>query len=139
MHARRWTLLVLSVWLVALCPGCGPNTDRVPLQGLVTFQGRPLEHGHVTFLTTSGPPGPVCGAVIRDGRFDIPAEQGLSPGSYRVLISSPDGEAPQTPEEIAAGASPRAMERIPARYNAESELTAEVSAEGPNRFKFDLE
>jgi hypothetical protein len=139
MHARGWTVFLLSTWLLASCSGCRPATDRVPLHGEVTFQGRPLEHGHITFLTTSGLPGPVCGAVIRDGRFDIPGEQGLSPGTYRVLISSPGGVAPQTPEEIAAGASPRAMEQLPPEYNTESKLTAEVTAEGPNRFEFHLQ
>ena len=138
MHSRGWTLLLLSTWLVALCPGCGPATDRLSLHGWVTFQDQPLEQGYVTFLTTSGPPGPVCGAVIRDGRFDIPSDQGLTPGTYRVLISSPGGVAPQTPEEIAAGASARALEQLPPEYNTESKLTAEITSDGPNQFEFHL-
>ncbi len=138
MHSHGRTLLVLLPWLLAICLGCGVATDRLPLEGSVTFQDQPLEHGHVTFLTTSGPPGPVCGAIIRDGRFKIPTEQGLAPGTYRVLISSPDGVAPQTPEEIAAGASPRAMERIPPEYNTESKLTAKVTSDGSNRFEFSI-
>ena len=139
MDLRGGMLFSLSTGIVVLCLGCGPATDRLSLEGSVTFQDRPLEHGHVTFLTTEGPPGPVCGAVVRDGRFDISSEQGLVPGTYRVLISSPGGIAPQTPEEIAAGASPRAMEQLPSRYNTESELTATVTPDGPNQFEFHLE
>jgi len=32
----------------------------------------------------------------------------------------------------------RQEQYLPARYNRQSELTAEVTAEGPNRFEFDL-
>jgi len=38
----------------------------------------------------------------------------------------------------APGASQDAAELIPAKYNAQTELTAEIKAEGPNEFPFDL-
>ncbi len=136
---RFWKLVVPSVCLLLFCTGCGTSTDRLPLEGTVLYQGKPLEQGHITFLTTSGAPGPVCGAVIRDGSFEIPTEQGLAPGSYRVQISSRGGIAPQTPEEMAAGASPRAKELLPAKYNDESTLTAEIATGSPNELVFSLE
>ena len=109
------------------------------MEGTVTYQGKPLEQGHITFLTTTGPPGPVCGAVIRNGSFDIPTEQGLAPGVYRVQVSSRGGIAPQTPEEIAAGVSPSALELLPAKYNDESTLTAEITPDGANELDFSLQ
>jgi hypothetical protein len=43
-----------------------------------------------------------------------------------------------SPEEIAAGASPRAKELLPDGYNRNSRLTVEVKATGSNEFDFDL-
>ncbi|MCA9249222.1 MAG: hypothetical protein KDA42_19000 [Planctomycetales bacterium] len=136
---RRRNVLRLAAVLLALAAGCGESTDRLHLHGEITYRGQPLEQGHITFLTTGPSSGPVCGAVIRDGKFDIPTAKGLKPGAYRVAISSPGGEAPQTPEEIAAGASARALEMLPPKYNGETTLTAEVTAAGPNQFDFHLE
>jgi hypothetical protein len=124
---------------LVLDPGCGSQGKRRALGGAVTFRGQPLEHGSITFLATSGPPGPAGGALIRAGRYDLPAAQGLEPGSYRVVISAPEPGGTLSPAEIAAGASPRARERLPAKYNAESQLTVEVKGSGANQFDFHLE
>jgi hypothetical protein len=139
MRTGRWGIALLVVTCLGLCCGCGPGGKRRALRGSVTFAGRPLEQGNITFLTTAGPPGPVCGALIRAGRYDVPAAQGLEPGTYRVAISSPVPGGTLTPEEKAAGASPRARERLPPQYNAASTLTVEVTAGGPNQFDFNLE
>jgi hypothetical protein len=103
--------------------------------------GQPLETGTVTFFVKDGPPGPVGGALIQGGRFDIPAAQGLEPGFYRVTISAPVPGGTRTPAEIEAGASARAKETIPDKYNSVTAtiLTAEVKTDGPNRFDFNLE
>ena len=89
----------------------------------------------------SDPPGPVSGALIRAGGYDIPAAQGLEPGVYRVTVSAPVPGGTPTAEERAAGASPRGRETIPPRYSdaAATTLKAEVTAGGPNRFDFHLE
>jgi hypothetical protein len=139
MQTRHSAFLLLLVGCLGLCAGCGSGSRRLPLHGSVTYQGQPLEHGSITFLTTSGPPGPVCGALIRAGRYDVPAAQGLEPGTYRVAISSAVPGGTLTPEEVAAGASPRAKEVLPPAYNAESTLTVEVQARGPNQFDFKLD
>jgi hypothetical protein len=138
MRSYGGVVLLLIVSGLLLCSGCGPSTNRRPLSGTVTYQGKPLELGVITFLTTSGPSGPVCGARISAGRFEVPVLQGLEPGTYRVAISAAGPPASPTPEEIAAGASPRAQELIPPQYNEESKLTAEVKADGPNQLDFNL-
>jgi hypothetical protein len=138
MRTIGWVLF-LVIGCLGLCSGCGPDRGRQALSGSVTFQGRPLKQGNITFLTTSGVPGPVGGALIRAGRFDIPAAQGLEPGTYRVAISSPVPGGILTPEEKAAGASPKAKDLLPSKYNTESSLTIVVEANRPNQFDFDLQ
>jgi hypothetical protein len=139
MGTRYWTIGLLAAGCAGLCLGCSAKEKRRAVSGSVTFEGKPVGHGSITFLTTGGAPGPVSGGLIRAGRYDIPASQGLEPGTYRVVISWPGPGGTLTPEEIAAGASPRAKERIPDRYNSESTLTLTIKASGPNQFDFKLD
>ena len=119
--------------------GCGGGNKRRPVSGTIKFKGAPLENGHVTFISTTPPIGPVAGAPIRDGKFEMPADMGIEPGIYRVSISSPKGEGERTPEQIAAGASTPGKEQIPPEYNTASTLTVEVSRDGPNSFTWIIE
>jgi hypothetical protein len=137
VRAQRWRVVPLLLGCLVLCSGCNAQGRRA-LGGSVTFQDRPVDHGTITFLTTSGPPGRVGGGLIRKGRYDIPAAQGLEPGVYRVAISAPGPGGTLSPEEIAAGASAKARETLPAAYNTESTLTIEVKANGSTQFDFHL-
>ena len=137
MRAQRWCVVSLLLGCLVLCAGCHAQGRRA-LHGSVTFQDRPVDRGTITFLTTSGPPGRVGGGLIQKGHYDIPAAQGLEPGVYRVAISWPGPGGTLSPEEIAAGASPKAQETLPAAYNKETTLTIEVKASGSNQFDFHL-
>lgn len=138
MNARSIGFFVALTLAVLTAAGCGPANKRRPVSGTVTYKGEPLDSGSVTFLTIA-PPGPAGGALITDGKFRIPAEMGLEPGTYRVQISSPRGEGERTPEQIAAGASTPAKERIPDEYNKHSKLTVEVTQSGPNEFSWAID
>ena len=103
---RGAAYLGLTVTVLALClPGCGPSHKRQALSGTVTFQGRPLQTGSIVFKTNPTPGVQVGGALIRDGQFSVPAEQGLEPGVYKVAVSSPQGVGKRTQEQIDAGVS----------------------------------
>jgi hypothetical protein len=120
--------------------GCGRPTDRLEVSGSVTLDGAPLDSGTVRFSSTGGEKLVSTGALIQDGEYRIPQEKGLAPGTYRVEISSPDTSA----APVADRGNPRgpglmaAPERIPAKYNVESDKTVEVTAEGENRFPFEI-
>jgi hypothetical protein len=136
---RTIRLFLFVVTLTAIClAGCGPAGKRRAVSGTVTFQGKPIDNGHISFLSTAEHPGPVAGALIRDGHFSIPAEMGLEPGTYRVSISYVKGVGERTPEQIAAGASTPGKELIPEEFNTKSWLTAEVKESGPNVFTWTI-
>jgi hypothetical protein len=62
--------------------GCeGPHAS---LEGTVTYEGYPVQHGFITFHPAD-PRGQPAGAEIRGGFYEIPD---LKPGARRVLISS---------------------------------------------------
>lgn len=130
-------LWALSLVVAAGCGGQGVD-GRYPLSGTVTFQGKPLDKGTIEFSTSDR--SQLTGATIENGKYSVPAEQGLKPGKYTVRISAT--------EEAAAGGAPPppgpenanqvAKERIPEAYNLDSKITADVSEGGANKFDFDI-
>jgi hypothetical protein len=126
--------------------GCSPpaedNLPREAITGTVTFDGGPLARGTIQFRPATQAEATASGAMIDDGRFAIPRDQGLVPGKYKVQIDSrEDAAAPLAGGEL-PGAIPVAKKKpaalIPPRYNTRTELTAEVKSGGPNEFTFDL-
>lgn len=78
------------------------------------------------------------GAVIKDGRFALPAEEGPVPGLYKVAIYA-EGDAAPLPEGHVPGVPlPAPQDLIPPKYNVATELTADVKKGGPNKFEFPL-
>jgi len=126
--------LVLACSLFAV--GCGRNADGPQrVSGTVKLNGEPLDQGVISFVDPANSTA-AGGALIKDGRYDIPAEHGITAGKYRVTISSPSGTS-VTPEEYAAGKTAMAsQERISEKYNTSSTLEAEVTAGGKNVFDF---
>lgn len=120
--------------------GCGDGTNKQAVSGTVTWKGQPLDTGMIRFLPLDPATGTETGTVVTAGKFAVPRDQGLAPGKYRVSVSSPDpksGTMPDAPPGERGGYP--ATERIAAKYNSKSELTAEVTAGGKNEFEFKLD
>jgi len=121
--------------------GCGGATDNLPreaVSGKVTFEGEPIARGAIMFRTASGAVQPLeAGGLIRDGKYQIPRAQGPIPGSYAVMITE---ELEQSAESKEAPGIRRRMRlsRVSAKYNARTELSAQVRQGDANSFDFDL-
>ncbi|QDS87288.1 hypothetical protein EC9_14660 [Rosistilla ulvae] len=140
-RAASGILLFLPVLLFLV--GCGPQNTlgRLPVKGTVTLDGAPLESGSIQFESQASDTPLNSGSVIEAGKYEIPAEAGLLPGKFKVLISSSGGTGetiadPQMAMD-AASAAPEAN-RVPAKYNVKTELEADVKADTENVFDFDL-
>jgi hypothetical protein len=132
---------VFCATLVGAPGGCSTPTDnlgRQAVNGTVTLDGQPLASGSIQFQPSSQDGATSGGAVITGGKFSISQEEGLPPGSYKVVIrgsaTSPGGALTEPP------GTAKAVEKelIPERYNEKTTLTAEVKASGPNTFDFPL-
>ena len=126
---------VLGVCLAAWgCTG-GDPLGRLAIRGTVTLDDVPLDSGTIHFEPQAPSTGHGTGTMILNGVYELPAGRGLPPGSYKVSIS-----APETMEQTAVVGQelPPPAERIPPRYNADTELRAEVSESGPNEFNYEL-
>jgi hypothetical protein len=123
--------------------GCGGGSDNLPrkaVSGTITLDGAPLKAGSIAFDPESVPTAPVSvGAPVTDGTYSIARGEGPTPGTYRVSVLA-GGAGNASASEEAPGATPkaRAKDPIPEKYNAKTELKAEVKADGPNTFNFDL-
>jgi hypothetical protein len=125
--ARVFGLAAVAVLAAA---GCSNQPKLYPVSGTVTFDGQPVETGDILFISAAGDRGPDA-AKIADGKYTVQT----TAGTKRVEVSAsrirPGGAK-------GAGGEPVPEEYIPARYNIESQLTAEVKAEGSNTFDFAL-
>ncbi len=140
-----WQLLVALVALSsATLVGCRARSDRLAISGEVTLDSAPLDEGSIRFTSIgTGGTGKLfaSGGMIKNGKFYVPQEKGLPPGTYRVEISSPDTAAPPVVYKGAPGEPmlpPTAPERIPVEYNSNSKQTIELATGGNNDFKFNI-
>jgi len=87
----------LTLVAMAVAAGCGQR-DRFNVVGTVTFAGKPVPAGTVTFLPVgSAPPGRVAGSCsILAGKYAT--RSGRSPGSgpHRAVVDGYDGVAYQS-------------------------------------------
>lgn len=122
-----------------LLSGCGgASSPYQPVTGAVKFQGQPIDEGSIQFCTAGAQPVVVGGSMIRGGKYELPQTHGLAPGSYVVRITSPERIANTEKSSTEMMAPFRTRERIPAKYNTESELKIEVHADKRAEFDFDL-
>jgi hypothetical protein len=132
---RSTPLLLLAVALA----GCGPHTDRLPVSGQVILDGAPLDSGSIRFTATNREKFMAAGALIKDGAYRIPRDKGLVPGTYQIEISAPDDKSPLVMTPVGNGRSTLlAKERIPPEYNTKSSQKVKVTADGDNKFDFNI-
>jgi hypothetical protein len=152
MIGRRFGQCSLPLFFVAMglvapgCSGLGDDLPREAISGTVTLDGQPLPAGAIQFTPSGGATtsGNLVsgGSPVNAGRFSIDREVGLLPGKYRVAVNAAGAKGTDPSGKPPEPGRPNRLERpkelIPAKYNAESTLTAEVKKGGPNDFKFDL-
>ena len=130
------TFLVVVVF--SLINGCSSEKQRYPVQGQITFKGQPVTEGSIQFHPLLPTEGFLEGAMIEAGRYKIPAQKGLLPGKYQVLVSAPDYKGKKPDPTVAPGAVFQSKELFPEIYNTKSTLVVEVTSQGPNNFDFHL-
>jgi hypothetical protein len=133
---RRWRHCIVAVCLLAWA-GCGRSDVRLPVEGTVTLDETPLAEGSIAFRPLPGTSSPTAGGTITNGQFSLRPDQGPREGKFRVEITSPHKAGQEMDARIHAMIDVY-EETIPTRYNQNSELTADVTTKGPNRFVFAL-
>ena len=159
--------VVIAVSLMLTAIGCGgppqadySKVDLLSVDGTVTLDGSPLANAVITF---ENPEDSTFAYALTDAsggyvlQFDS-VMKGCTPGTKIVRISTTrripglnggeeggEGEGDLAEEEMGeesgedgdSGAAPAGGERVPSKYNRDSELTVEVSS-GSLHHDFDL-
>jgi hypothetical protein len=139
---------ILLISLLVGLSGCGSGPKFVPVSGTVTLDGKPLANALVAFKPAALPgkieaagPGSM-GVTDENGRYVLKViytdgrTEGAVVGEHRVRISTTD--------HVSAGGdstdvAPRQQkERVPAKYNTNSQLTFTVPPGGTDAANFDL-
>ena len=150
--ARSFFVLVASSVLCVAAAGCGgsPTYDgpeRAAVIGKVTFSGQPVETGMITFIPEDSSARTVS-AAIGGGGYLLSEGHGPNLGAYKVSISATKQLGDTASAEVyvqdegdGSGRKRRIKkpeELLPAKYNTETELKADIKS-GSNTFDFDLQ
>lgn len=136
----RTLLFIVMLLLLPPCGACRPGNplNLQPVSGSVTLDGQPLDSGTIEFVPTGVSNGLLSGALIANGQYSVPVDKGLPPGKYTVRVFSAGAIANVPSGPPGSEAPAPARERIPAKYNVNSQLTAEINAGGTTTFNFEL-
>jgi hypothetical protein len=140
MNAMRTSFAVCTTISLALLGGCSKKgLEKAIVTGSVTYLGEPVNEGSIRFVPTETKAGSMAGAMIVDGKYKASANGGVPIGRCRVEIKGRRA-APQSAQsgkpDLKLLAGP-IVQYIPAKYNAESQLTVVIEA-GEVQHNFDL-
>jgi hypothetical protein len=137
---RRRFSPVMLLLIGPLLAGCGGSDDdeltRYGISGTVKFEDKLLDQGFIRFAPEGQ--GVSGGAEIKQGVYEISEAKGLPAGKYKVEITSTD-EGQKAAEPVPGESNVLSVDRIPAKYNAETELSITITPDGERTFDFDLE
>jgi hypothetical protein len=137
---RYGGVLLALVPLCFLAAGCGRPKGIV--SGKITFQGKALTSGYVTFTPDKGPA--VNGNIDGDGNYRV---QNVPVGPAKITVSGETGASsetirnvnPRDPKAMMEGLKPKNSFNLPKKYQnpEESGLTCEVK-QGTQEHNLDL-
>lgn len=135
--------LLIAAGMLMLC-GCSNEPYAfAPVSGKVTLDGQPLAEAHVSFQPLEGrDPGPGSyGQTNAQGEYALKVvgtdRAGAVVGKHRVAISLTTS-GPTAKAKPLADIPGAPKERLPAKYNMNSELTYDVPKGGTKEANFDL-
>jgi hypothetical protein len=135
---RSCLILVLAA-LAGCSRAVGPQTMRV--WGDVSFEGKSVEDGTITFESTDGSP-PAQGP-IRSGHYDLPAESGpVAAKTYIVKFSAMAKTGKSVPNIMGDGAPTMDLlvETLPTALNTESTIKKTIAPDAEkNQINFKLQ
>jgi len=132
---RLGSLLVLIGVLAVLLPGCSRPVGSI--SGKVTYQGKPLKGGNVSFQSTEGRES-FAATIGEDGTYSVPKIIG---GSYKVCVETDSlkpplsagiSKGPSDPKDAKAGPPPGAQ--LPEGYKPDNTASGARAAENRKRY-----
>jgi hypothetical protein len=147
-------LLASLVVFAALGYGCGSDDGlgrRYPVSGKVTYNGKPLAKGSISFIPDDPKTGRAASGSIVEGNYSLTTQapdDGALPGSYKVTVQAAEVDLTNASEKAKKSgmmidqrdiAKAKRTNLIPTKYllPESSGLTAQVKAQS-NKIDFPL-
>lgn len=132
--------ILLGVGGIAGCSSGSGEVPRAIVHGKVTYQGKPVETGIITFIPGPNVSGSSVQLVIHDGQYDSHSDPVDSRGvvvgenQIQILATRKTGKQVQNPNNELED---EVIQYIPEKYNTATELQRDVQS-GNNEFDFEL-
>ena len=112
-----------------LAAGCGQGTEMPEVAGTVTVDGALIDEGTIRFVSLDRK-GPTAGTMIRAGKYRV----AVPVGRKRVQIEAfRPGGSPRHNTYPGMADMQSTVQFLPARYNVETRLGAEITADAEKR------
>jgi hypothetical protein len=134
--------ILLPIAMCCLVAGCGPGRPgTVPVSGRVTWQGKPVVTGRITFYPTTGrpatspigPDGGYCLRTFEPGDGTVVGKHCVTIDARRVIDAkaAPKTRKEKLPGGMAVDPEAKLEWLVPEKYSqrSTSPLTAEVTAD----------
>jgi hypothetical protein len=138
--------LRLSAGLVLVAVvGCGKPYQVAQVSGTVTLDGKPLANASITFAPMAtkdnAAPGPTAtGLTDANGHYTLIFDKntpGAVVGKCRIYITSVVSDGTVSDKD-GGGPVKRIKDKVPAKYNLNTELTYDVPVGGSDQANFEL-
>ena len=137
----RMLLSATFLAAVTLLAGCGEDLpELVNVTGTVTMDGKPLANATVIFEPENDRASQ--GVTDEQGRYELlykVGAPGAVVGKHTVRISKYEGGGEGEEEEEDAATMDEESSLVPAAYNEQSELTADVKPDKEDGYDFNLD
>jgi hypothetical protein len=130
MHNSRFPICCGILAFCAMLAGCQKQrtfAPTFPVHGAVTLDAKLLPDGMISFISPES--GDLQALPIKEGKYEGQVRAGKRRVEIRAYLPR---SGPRKPLE------PPPKNYLPARYNADTILTADVAEQGPNAFDFAL-
>ena len=129
----RWLCLGCLIGALVILAGCNDSkTPTAKVSGTVKLDGEPLDEGTIMLYGDGGTAPDTFD--VKNGKFEGQAKLGKKRVEIHAYKQGP--KAKMDKEEIEGSGK---EERIPARFNSESKVTAEVTGSGISPVEFKVE
>jgi hypothetical protein len=131
-----WVFAVVLTPALACLLGCGGGTVRV--KGAVTFDGKPVDEGSISFESADGK-GPSLGGKIEAGRYEVAGDGGAGKKVVRIRGTLKTGRKVEAGPPVPKGVLVDEIKGpIPAVYNDKSTTVVELKTGKVNEHDFPL-
>jgi hypothetical protein len=140
-HLRHGLTAVILVNALVVLAGCSGEDSRYPVEGSVTFDGKPVDGGTIDFFPAESTQGDISKRVkahgdIQGGKYALESDKRPNAGKYRVEITwykktgkKISNDPPNMIDET--------IQVIPKLYNVQSTTIVEIKS-GANSFSYDM-